>query len=261
MKIPIYHVDAFVLEKGVFSGNPAAVCPLEEWLDAEVMLQIAGENNLSETAFFVKRDSVFELRWFTPAVEVELCGHATLASAYVIFNFLGCKDWEIRFDTISGELHVSRQDPLLTMDLPANKPFPVQSFPFLEEVLGEAPREIWRARDYMAVYQWEEQVRFLKPDFARFNQLDSHGIIVTAPGMESDIVSRFFAPKVGINEDPVTGSAHTTLIPFWSERLQKKQIHALQLSRRGGELFCRHRGDRVSLSGRVAPYMKGEIVI
>ncbi len=259
MRIPIYQVDAFVRDNRVFTGNPAAVCPLHEWLDRDTMQKIAAENNLSETAFFVKKGEVFELKWFTPKIEVDLCGHATLASGYVIFNFLDYQEKEIRFSTMSGELRVARQQDLITLDFPTSKPFPVQSFPLLGKALGKEPLEIWKSRDYLVLYDSEADIPAIAPDFELLGEVDSLGTIVTAKGDRVDFVSRFFAPKAGINEDPVTGSAHTTLIPFWSERLNKKELHALQLSLRGGELFCEYCGPRVNISGRAVTYMKGEI--
>lgn len=261
MKLKIYQIDAFTVGNRAFSGNPAAVCPLQEWLDSETMQKIAAENNLSETAFFVKKGSKFDLKWFTPKIEVDLCGHATLASGYVIFNFLDYREKEITFSTLSGELRVSRDEDLITLDFPATKGKQVESAPRLAEALGKSPVEIYKSRDYLALFDSEEDIPAIAPDFALLGQLDCLGIIVSAGGRNSDFVSRFFAPAAGVNEDPVTGSAHTTLIPFWSERLSKKNLHALQLSRRVGELFCRDEGDRVKISGRAATYMTGEIHI
>lgn len=261
MDIKIFQVDAFTYKGEMFSGNPAAVCPLHHWLDRGSMLKIAAENNLSETAFFVEKGEGFELRWFTPKVEVDLCGHATLASAHVIFNHLGFPGETIHFYTLGGDLRVSRVQDLLVLDFPARKPFPVQSFPLLDEALGGTPQEIWKARDYLVLYNSEDEIRRLQPNFAQLTRVDSPGVMVTAEGGDADFVSRFFAPREGIDEDPVTGSAHTTLIPFWSDRLNKKDLYAVQLSERKGELFCKDRGERVEISGRAATYMTGEINI
>jgi PhzF family phenazine biosynthesis protein len=261
MRLKIYQVDAFTIGDRSFTGNPAAICPLEEWLDEATMLKIAAENNLSETAFFVKKDEKFELKWFTPKIEVDLCGHATLASAHVIFNFLGYKKKEIKFSTLSGELRVTRKDNLVTLDFPVSKGAPVHPMPVLAEALGKSPLEIYKSRDYLALFDNEEDILSIEPDFALLNRLDCLGIMVTAQGNSSDFVSRFFAPQAGVNEDPVTGSAHTSLIPFWSERLQKKSLHAFQLSERRGELFCEDCGDRVKISGRAVTFMTGEIKI
>lgn len=259
MKIPIYQIDAFT-EK-LFKGNPAAVCPLEEWLDRQYLQSIASENNLSETAFFVKKGDVFELKWFTPKIEVNLCGHATLAAGHVIFHHMGYKKDKIRFLTLSGDLKVTHSNNLLTLDFPSTPPSPIETPPDLVEGLGITPREVLKSRDYLALYESEEDILSIKPDFNILGRLDCIGIIITAKGKNSDFVSRFFAPAAGIDEDPVTGSAHTTLIPFWAERLNKKMFRALQLSERGGELFCEYLGERVNISGHAVTYLKGEIEI
>jgi len=261
MKRKMYQVDAFTLGGQPFTGNPAAVCPLDEWLKKETMLKVAAENNLSETAFFVKEGNTFELKWFTPKIEVDLCGHATLASAHVLFTCLKYAEKEVLFSTMGGELRVTHRDELLTLDFPATRPSPVPSLPELGKALGKKPVEIYKSRDYLALFDSEEDILGMEPDFALLSQLDCLGIMVTAPGSHSDFVSRFFAPAAGVNEDPVTGSAHTTLIPFWSERLNKKNLHAFQLSERRGELFCEDCGDRVKISGRAVTYMTGEIDI
>ncbi|UCH94012.1 MAG: PhzF family phenazine biosynthesis protein [Candidatus Aminicenantes bacterium] len=263
MKIPIFQVDAFTGK--LFGGNPAAVCPLEQWLDETAMQNIAAENNLSETAFFVKKGEGFEIRWFTPTVEVDLCGHATLASAHVIFNYFDFKGKVITFQSKSGELRVTQSGDLLTLDFPATKPEPME-IPFqLTEALNAVPRAVYRSRDLLALFEKEEDIVSIRPNFGLLLDVltsqDCLGMIVTAPGEQSDFVSRFFAPPAGIDEDPVTGSAHTTLTPFWAERLHKKSLHAYQLSQRKGELFCELAGDRVLISGKAVTYLKGEIEI
>ena len=259
MNIPIYQVDAFTDK--LFGGNPAAVCPLEEWLDAELLQNIAAENNLSETGFFVKKERVFELRWFTPAVEVELCGHGTLASAHVIFNHLGYHEEQIVFSTASGELRVTDKKGLLTLDFPSTPPSPAEAKSELIQGLGMRPKEVHKSRDYLALYESEDDILSLEPNFEVLRELDCLGVIVTAKGKNSDFVSRFFAPAVGINEDPVTGSAHTTLIPLWAARLNKKVLHAYQLSKRKGELFCEDAGERVKIGGHAVTFFKGEITL
>jgi PhzF family phenazine biosynthesis protein len=257
MRIPLYQVDAFTRE--VFQGNPAAVCPLSEWLPEATMQAIAAENNLAETAFFVKTGDRYHLRWFTPAVEVDLCGHATLASAYVITRFLEPGRGQIPFDTLSGELNVLVEGDLLSMDFPTRRPEPVQPGPNLLEGLGGHPKAVLAARDYMVVYGAEHEVAALEPDFARLRHIDKFAVIVTAPGKECDFVSRFFAPGQGIDEDPVTGSAHCTLIPYWADRLGKLHLKARQISRRGGELDCELKGARVKIAGHAALYLTGHI--
>lgn len=259
----MYQVDAFTGK--LFGGNPAAVCPLEQWPDKQTMQNIAAENNLSETAFFVKKGEGFEIRWFTPAIEVDLCGHATLASAHVIFNYLDFKAEVIKFQSQSGELRVTRSGDLLTLDFPATKPELIEIPCQLTEALNATPSEVYRSRDLLALFEKEEDIVSMRPDFAILLDVltsqDCLGMIITAPGNQSDFVSRFFAPPAGIDEDPVTGSAHTTLTPFWAERLGKKSLHAYQLSQRKGELFCELAGDRVLISGKAVTYLKGEIEI
>jgi PhzF family phenazine biosynthesis protein len=259
MRLPIFEVDAFSSQ--VFRGNPAAVCPLESWLDDATLQSIAAENNLSETAFLVGGDGAYEIRWMTPKAEVDLCGHATLASAFVLFAEAEKGRDEVVFHSKSGELRVRREGDLLTLDFPARPPKAVTATDDLLEGLGKPPREVWAARDYLAVYQREEDVRELAPDFTRLARADRFAVIVTAPGREVDFVSRFFAPKQGLPEDPVTGSAHCTLVPFWSKRLGKKRLHALQVSARGGELFCEDRGERVAISGHAVRYLQGTIEV
>lgn len=257
MKIPIYQVDAFT--DVPLKGNPAAVCPLEQWLPDATLQAIAAENNLPETAFFVRNAGGFDLRWFTPAVEVDLCGHATLASAHVLFHRLGHTGPRIDFQTRSGLLSVSRSGDLLALDFPSRPPESCAVHTDLVRALGRVPAAVLASRDYMVVYGSEEEVRALKPDMALLANVDRFAVIVTAPGKNSDFVSRFFAPARGIPEDPVTGSAHCTLIPYWSRRLAKTSLHALQVSARGGELFCEDRGERVSIAGRSAMFMEGQI--
>jgi PhzF family phenazine biosynthesis protein len=259
MKIPIYQIDAFAGK--MFSGNPAAVCPLNEWIEDSLMQNIAAENNLAETAFFVSRGDIFEIRWFTPATEINLCGHATLASAHVLFKHLDYKQNKIIFTCKSGELIVSKAGDIITLNFPSNKPAPVTMPSGLVEALGAKPDEIFKARDLMGVFRSANDIMTIRPNFDLLARVDAHGIIVTAPGGDCDFVSRFFAPRLGINEDPVTGSAHTTLIPFWSERLGKKRMQARQLSKRGGELFCEDIGNRVLISGRAVTYLWGEIEV
>ncbi|HVX67824.1 MAG TPA: PhzF family phenazine biosynthesis protein [Bryobacteraceae bacterium] len=257
MKIPIYQVDAFA--GCLFGGNPAAVCPLEEWPEDHVMQSIAAENNLAETAFFLRHGEPHALRWFTPALEVDLCGHATLASAFVFFEYLDRAARAVRFSTRSGELLVRREGGLLAMDFPARPPRQCEPDAALAAALGKTPCELWESRDYMAVYNSEDEVRALAPDMKALAAIGHFAVIVTAPGRSSDFVSRFFAPASGVDEDPVTGSAHCTLVPFWARRLGKSELHAMQVSARGGELFCRDRGGRVEIAGRAVPYLEGVI--
>jgi len=259
VRIPVYHVDAFTTQP--FSGNPAAVCPLETWLEDSTLQAIAAENNLSETAFFVPENGHFRLRWFTPAVEVDLCGHATLASAFVLFNHLQFSGESIRFQTASGELVVAKSGDNFEMDFPSRPPEPCAPHPNLVSGLGAQPGVTLAARDYFCVFDNEDQVRALSPDFELLNGLDRFAVIATAPGKDCDFVSRFFAPAQGINEDPVTGSAHCTLIPYWSQRLKKKTLFARQISARTGELWCEDRGARVSIAGNAVLYSEGTVYV
>ena len=259
MKLPIYQVDAFTSK--LFGGNPAAVCPLEYWLEESVMQSIAAENNLAETAFFVKKENFYELRWFTPEAEVDLCGHATLASAFVIFNVLKSGGDKITFQTKSGTLEVTRRDDLLVMNFPSRKPVETEIPECLIEAIGKEPKEVLQSRDLLLVYETEEDVLSLQPDFGLLKKINWFGFITTAKGNNTDFVSRFFAPKEGINEDPVTGSSHSTLIPFWAERLGKNELLAHQISKRGGELFCKLLGDRVEIAGNAVLYLTGTIDI
>src|ERR1039457_3389406 len=248
MSIPYYQVDTFTSR--VFSGNPAGVCLLADWLPDALLQSIAAENNLSETAFVIQRDSLCPLRWFTPTLEIDLCGHATLAAAHVLFRHLGCHAPSVRFQTRSGVLAVSRDEDLLTLDLPVRPATACDTPRELSEGLGASPATTAKARDYFAVFDTEQAVRDLRPDMAVLTRLDGLGIIATAPGENCDFVSRFFAPRAGVPEDPVTGSAHCTLIPYWSQRLGRSELRAHQISPRGGELFCEHRGARVGIGGR-----------
>lgn len=257
MKLQLFQVDAFA--NALFCGNPAAVVPLERWLPDTVLQSIAMENNLSETAFFVAEGDGFHLRWMTPLTEVAFCGHATLAASHVILRELYPDREEVRFRALCGPLSVRRDGELLVLDAPVWEPALVPPSEALTRALGAPPRELWASRDYMAVYGSEDEVRALKPDMALLGALDREGVIVTAPGTRSDFVSRYFAPQVGIAEDPVTGSAHSTLTPYWGRRLGKTRLHALQVSQRLGELFCELRGERVGIAGRAVRYLSGEI--
>jgi PhzF family phenazine biosynthesis protein len=255
MSIPYYQVDAFTSR--VFSGNPAGVCLLADWLPDALLQSIAAENNLAETAFIVPRDSLFHLRWFTPALEMDLCGHATLAAAHVLFQHLGCRAPSVRFQTRSGVLSVARAEDRLTLDFPARPATTCAAPTELIDGLGGNPAMTAKARDYLAVFETEQAVRELRPDMAALMRLDCLGIIASAPGVNCDFVSRFFAPRAGVPEDPVTGSAHCTLIPYWAQRLGRSELRARQISARGGELFCEDRGERVGIGGHAVTYSSG----
>jgi PhzF family phenazine biosynthesis protein len=260
MKIPIYQVDAFTGK--LFGGNPAAVCPLPEWIDASLMQSIAAENNLAETAFIVRDRDDYQLRWFTPTVEVDLCGHATLASGFAVFNRLQPGRSNVTFHSKSGPLRVSASGGLLSLDFPALPPKPAQAPPALLAALGGAPIDVLCAKNWFVVFASETDVRALAPDFRSLAKIEAErGVIATAPGERSDFVSRFFAPAHGIDEDPVTGSAHCSLTPYWAKRLGKTSLHALQVSERLGELFCEDHGERVKISGRACLYLEGEISV
>ena len=260
MKLKIYQVDAFTKE--VFKGNPAAVCPLESWIDAKLMQKIAFENNLSETAFFVKNDDVYEIRWFTPTFEIDLCGHATLASAFVIFEILKSENKIVKFYSHkSGKLSVEKKDDQFVLDFPSRPVFETDAPDGLVGAIGKEPKEVLKARDYFLVYENEREILGIAPNFSRLLEIDAHGFIVTAKGDDCDFVSRFFAPEVGVFEDPVTGSAHCNLIPYWAEKLGKTEMFARQISERGGELFCRLEDDRVKIGGNAVLYLKGEIIV
>lgn len=259
MRIRLVQVDAFTDK--TFGGNPAAVCPLERWLPDALLQAIAAENNLSETAYFVPNGEGYGLRWFTPVAEIDLAGHPTLATAWVMINTLGIKRDKIVFHTKIGDtLVVTREGDRLAMDFPARPPAP-KAIGDVAAALGAEPVEVLAARDGLAVFAQEDEVRALKPYMAKVAALDGLGLIATAPGKECDFVSRFFAPKHNIPEDPVTGSAHTTLIPYWSKRLGKTEMFARQISARGGEIWCRHRGERVTIAGKCAPYLDGWIEV
>ncbi len=259
MRIPYYRVNAFTAQ--AFSGNPAGVCALKEWLPDALLQRIAAENNLSETAFFTRDDGFFRLRWFTPTTEVDLCGHATLASAFVLFSELGHLADLIRFQSKSGLLTARRRGEMVELDFPSRPPEPCPAPEDLVGALGQAPREVLRSRDYFAVYDTQADVAALAPDMGRLARLDCLGVIVTARGKDADFVSRFFAPRAGVPEDPVTGSAHCSLIPFWAGRLGKAELFARQISERGGELHCRLAGDRVGIAGRARMYCRGELEV
>jgi len=259
MKLPYYEVSAFTTNP--FGGNSAGVCPLESWLPDAVLQGVAANNNLAETAFTVPRGNDFDLRWFTPTVEMDLCGHATLAAASVLFNERDLKSGEVRFHSRSGLLSVARNGDLLTLDFPSRQPTTTAAPEALIRGLGAKPGVVLKARDYLAVFANEAEVRALKPDFALLRTLDCLGIIATAPGSNCDFVSRFFAPGAGVDEDPVTGSAHCTLIPYWAERLAKTKLFARQVSARGGELVCELAGERVRIGGRAVHYLRGEIQV
>jgi predicted PhzF superfamily epimerase YddE/YHI9 len=259
MPLRLFQVDAFA--DRLFAGNPAAVVPLDAPLPDATLQAIATENNLSETAFLLAQGMRFNLRWFTPTREVDLCGHATLATAWVLFEKLGYREAEIVFDTRSGPLTVTRDGGWLWMDFPADPAAPITCPDALREGLGRPPMEVHAAADYLAVFESEEAVRALRPDFRALAKLDRRGVIATAPGRKADFVSRFFAPNYGIDEDPVCGSAHCTLAPFWSERLGKKELFAHQVSRRGGVVRCESRGARVRLGGQAVLYLAGEFAL
>ena len=270
MKIPIFQVDAFT--DHVFGGNPAAVCPLPSWLPDAVLQAIAMENNLAETAYFILAGGAVEIRWFTPALEIDLCGHATLASAHVLFEHLGFPGDEIVFSSKSGPLRAARGGPrpgsgesgLITLDFPAFEPEPIPTPDALVRGLGRTPLETLRGRDILAVFGSEADVAAIEPDFAAIRTEHNSASAesqrsMAAPGAACDFVSRFFAPRAGVLEDPVTGSAHTLLVPYWARRLGKTSFHAVQVSRRRGDLFCELRGGRVLMGGRAVTFLRGEI--
>lgn len=258
--LPIYQVDAFTSD--LFGGNPAAVCPLQRWLPQETMQNIASENNLSETAFLVPSAGGYQIRWFTPRLEVDLCGHATLASALVIFNELGHTNSEIEFYSKSGPLLVKRDQDLIVLDFPADPPQVCSPPPGLLKALDVDPLEVLKgATDYLILLENESSIIATAPNFSLLSQLEARGVIISAPGDQVDFVSRFFAPACGIDEDPVTGSAHCTLTPYWSQKLNKEVLLAHQLSPRKGVLQCTLKGDRVLLSGQAVLYMKGTITL
>jgi PhzF family phenazine biosynthesis protein len=262
MPIAIFHVDAFTANP--FAGNPAAVCPLVEWLDDKVLLSVAAENNLSETAYFVPRGNHYELRWFTPRCEVKLCGHATLASGFVLMQVLAPGLKSVRFETrYSGALTVSRDSNLFAMDFPSLTPWPCAAPPAaLTDGLGKTPDRVLQIEDnYFAVYQNEQVVRSIRPDLKLLEELHPAGVAITAPGRDADFVSRYFAPSYGIPEDPVTGSTHCSLAPYWAQRLGKRTLHARQVSERGGEIWCEVKEQRVILKGDAVLTLRGELLI
>lgn len=252
----IYQVDAFT--DHVFGGNPAAVIPLDSWISDENMQLIAMENNLSETAFFVEEGDVFHIKWFTPEIEIDLCGHATLASAHIIFNYLDFTGETVHFKYALGSLSVTRDNDLLTMDFPSVFSKDTEVTEQMIKGLGKTPLLAKEARDLLVLFESEKEILELAPDFTELAQVEHLGIIATAPGDKVDFVSRFFAPNAGINEDPVTGSAHCMLIPFWANRLKKKEMEAIQLSKRGGKLYCKYKKDRVLISGQAVTFLIGE---
>jgi PhzF family phenazine biosynthesis protein len=256
MTIPYFEVAAFTNQP--FAGNPAGVCLLErDWLPNEQMQAIAAENNLAETAFLVPREDHFELRWMTPTIEVDLCGHATLASAHVLFRHRTYSGKVIRFRSQGGELSVEQNGKKLLLDFPSHPAEAVELTNELHLALGLEPVAILRERDYVAVFSSQKEVADFEPNLAGIAALDLQGLVITGPGDDCDFVSRYFAPAAGIPEDPVTGSTHCTLIPYWSQRLGKRELFARQISRRGGELFCENRGDRVGIAGEAVTYVEG----
>lgn len=260
-KIKIFQIDAFTDK--VFSGNPAAVCPLEEWLDTDILQKIAMENNLAETAFYVKQEHQFQIRWFTPSTEVDLCGHATLAAAFVLFHLEHYKENILRFfSPRSGELTVTRNGELLTLDFPTDSLQQVSIKSEFYHCFNIKPTMVFKGKtDFLFIYEKEEDIVQIQPVFEKISELDCRGVIVSAKGTNVDFVSRFFAPQVAIPEDPVTGSAHTTLIPYWSAQLHKTEMSAIQLSERKGYLHCKYNNDRVEISGQAKLYLSGEIYI
>ena len=259
MKLQIYQVDAFASEP--FRGNPAAIVPLDKCVPDDVMQNIALENNLAETAFFVPGEKGYDLRWFTPTIEMDLCGHATLAAGYLVFEVLGTDQSTLRFQTQSGELTVEKDGGRYVLDFPSRPGVPTEAPAGLIEAIGAEPNEVFKSRDYMLVYGSEAEIRAIDPDFGALIKAGPDPVIVTAKGDSADFVSRFFAPEVGVWEDPVTGSAHCTLIPYWAERLGKNKLFARQVSARGGELHCELVGDRVKIGGEAVLYLKGEIYV
>lgn len=264
MKLPIYQIDAF--SRGVFTGNPAAVVPLDDWLSDKDLLAIAEENNLSETAFVLGSEEDWDLRWFTPGAEVALCGHATLAAAHAIFEYLAKDASILRFSTRqSGRLTVEQRDGSLAMNFPALMPAQIESPPELVTALGAKPTSVWAAkyaadeRDLLAVFDTEDDVANLHPDFAAIQKISARGIICTAAGSTTDFVSRYFAPAFGVPEDPFTGSAHCILTPYWATQLGTNELSACQISQRKGWATCTYSGDRVELYGQAVTYMVGEI--
>ena len=261
MSQKIYHIDAFA--DALFSGNPAAVCPLDNWLDADIMQKIAAENNLAETAFTVPVENGYEIRWFTPEVEVDLCGHATLASAYTLMNFEGFLGEKINlFSRNSGTLTVTKNGDFLTLDFPKDNLQKVEDLAIFEKCFAYQPIEAYQGKtDYLLIFENEHQIQNIEPNIPEIAKINARGIIVSSISENFDFVSRFFGPNCGVNEDPVTGSAHTTLTPFWAEKLGKTKLTAKQISKRGGVLECELKNDRILISGKCKTYLKGEIFI
>lgn len=257
MHLPIYQIDAFSDE--VFHGNPAAVVIMDSWPEDNLLQKIAAENNLSETAFLKAKKENYEIRWFTPVCEVPLCGHATLASAYLILKEFEPQREDVIFESKSGNLTVKADGDLLSMSFPTSKIEKTDVSFEIIEALHRKPAELYKSDDYMAVFNDEKIIHDMQPNFEAIKSLDARGIIITAPGKKADFVSRFFAPAIGINEDPVTGSAHTKLTPYWSKRLGKNKLIAEQLSERRGKLICRNLGKRTEISGKARIYLKGHI--
>jgi len=259
MELTLYQIDAFTDK--VFSGNPAAVCPLTEWLPDSTLQAIAMENNLSETAFYVPIKNGFHIRWFTPVAEVDLCGHATLATAYVIHTIIGYDNDTVRFNSRSGDLFVTKSGDSLSMDFPSQPGTPCPAPSLLVDGLGKTPSEVLASEDYLVAFASEDDILSMQPDFAALSKLDLRGVIITAPGKDVDFVSRFFCPRLGVDEDPVTGSAHCALTPYWAAKLGKTRLSARQLSKRTGTLECELKGDRVIITGKAVKYMEAKIDI
>jgi len=259
MELTLYQIDAFT--DRLFCGNPAAVCPLHTWPQDSLLQAIAEENNLSETAFYVPVENGFHLRWFTPVAEVALCGHATLATAFVIFNCTGYTKDMVRFASKSGDLFVKKNKDALSMDFPSQPGKPCEAPHSLIQGLNKNPVEVLSSEDYIAVFNTEEEVLSLQPDFPALCRLNLRGVVATAQGRSVDFVSRFFAPRVGVNEDPVTGSAHCELTPYWADKLGKTRLLARQISKRGGDIACELNGNRVIITGKAVKYMTATISV
>ena len=262
MTLQVYHVDAFADE--VFKGNPARVCPLDEWLEDELMQSIAAEYNVSETAFFVKKDDDYHIRWFSPKKEVELCGHATLASAFILFNYIETETETITFRSKGGDLQVTKEDDSYTLIIDALMPVKdIEYVTLFNATIGEEPIQVYKGLDYILLYEKEETIRNIKPRFDSLKSLDLRGICITAKGDNEDFVYRFFAPKLGINEDYITGSACTSLSPLWAHILDKKELSSFQLSERGSKIHCAliDNDQKVAIKGKAVLFSKGEIYL
>lgn len=260
-KLKIYQIDAFTDQ--LFGGNPACVVPLKKWLDDKVLLQIARENAVPETVFFIEKENAIHLRWFTPDLEMDLCGHATLATAHCLVKHLGYQSDKIEFETLSGPLKVFIDCEMYFLDFPSRPPEPTQLPEVIKNALNISPIEVFKARDYVLRFETEQQIKAIQVNRSIFDQINlgTGGVIVTAQGVDVDFVSRFFTPQASLLEDPVTGSSHCSLIPFWSYRLQKEKMKALQLSERGGQLICEAMGERVRIGGKAQTYLEGHIFI